>query len=76
MDETQPEKWPRANTNTRWKFGDALERWMVLPKIFANRSAIALDGLQRDFRGDIKKLKGYKDEYRLRVGSYFAFSLD
>ena len=30
----------------------------------------AIDLLQRDLTGDIKKLKGHKFEYRLRVGSY------
>jgi len=26
--------------------------------------------LQRDFSGDVKKLQGSKNEYRLRVGAY------
>jgi mRNA interferase RelE/StbE len=30
----------------------------------------AMDLLQRDFSGDVKKLKGYDDRYRLRVGDF------
>jgi len=41
-----------------------------LPKEVRREVGFALDRLQRDFAGDIKKLKGHKFEYRLRVGSY------
>jgi mRNA interferase RelE/StbE len=41
-----------------------------LPKDLRQQIGYQLDLLQRNFSGDIKKLKGYKDEYRLRVGSY------
>jgi mRNA-degrading endonuclease RelE of RelBE toxin-antitoxin system len=41
-----------------------------LPKNIRQQIGYQLDLLQRDFRGDIKKLKGYKDEYPLRAGSY------
>ena len=41
-----------------------------LPKDTRRQIGHALDLLQRDLTGDIKKLKGYKIEYRLRVGSY------
>jgi mRNA interferase RelE/StbE len=41
-----------------------------LPKNLRQKIGYQLDLLQRDFSGDIKKLEGYKDEYRLRVGSY------
>jgi mRNA interferase RelE/StbE len=30
----------------------------------------AMDGMQRTFSGDIKKLKGYDNRYRLRVGNF------
>jgi len=41
-----------------------------LPKNLRQQIGYQLDLLQRDFSGDIKKLKGHKDEYRLRIGSY------
>ncbi len=41
-----------------------------LPKDIRRQIGHALDLLQRDLAGDIKKLKGHKVEYRLRVGSY------
>jgi mRNA-degrading endonuclease RelE of RelBE toxin-antitoxin system len=41
-----------------------------LPKNLRQQIGHALDHLQRDLTGDIKKLKGQKFEYRLRVGSY------
>ena len=42
----------------------------ALPRDIRRKIGYALDLLQRDLIGDIKKLKGYKFEYRLRVGSY------
>jgi mRNA interferase RelE/StbE len=41
-----------------------------LPKGIRRQIGYALDLLQRDLMGDIKKLKGHQFEYRLRVGSY------
>jgi len=41
-----------------------------LPKEMRGRIGYAVDLLQRDFIGDIKKLKGHEFEYRLRVGSF------
>jgi mRNA-degrading endonuclease RelE of RelBE toxin-antitoxin system len=38
-----------------------------LPKDLRQQIGYQLDLLQRNFSGDIKKLKGYKDEYRLRL---------
>jgi len=42
----------------------------ALPRSVQRQIGYAIDLLQRDLTGDIKKLKGYKFEYRLRVGSY------
>ncbi len=39
-----------------------------LPKRLRQQIGYQLELVQRNFGGDIKKLKGYKDEYRLRVG--------
>ena len=41
-----------------------------LPKNFRRQIGYHLDLLQRDLTGDIKKLKGYEREYRLRIGTY------
>jgi mRNA-degrading endonuclease RelE of RelBE toxin-antitoxin system len=41
-----------------------------LPKEIRGRIGYAIDLVQRDFTGDIKKLKGHEFEYRLRVGSF------
>jgi len=40
------------------------------PKDLRRQIGHALDLLQRDLTGDVRKLKGHKFEYRLRVGSY------
>ena len=48
----------------------ALEALARLPKRLRRQIGYSIELLQRDFSGDIKKLKGHKFEYRLRVGSY------
>jgi mRNA interferase RelE/StbE len=48
----------------------ALKILESLPKDMRRQIGHALDLLQRDLTGDLKKLKGHKFEYRLRVGSY------
>lgn len=49
---------------------EALEALDLMPKNRRRQIGYALDGLQRTFRGDVKKLKGYDDRYRLRVGDF------
>ncbi|MCB2263557.1 MAG: type II toxin-antitoxin system RelE/ParE family toxin [Candidatus Thiosymbion ectosymbiont of Robbea hypermnestra] len=41
-----------------------------LPQQEARRIADALERLEEDLSGDIKKLTNFTPEYRLRVGSY------
>ncbi len=41
----------------------------VLPEDIRRQIGFRLHCLQQDFRGDVKKLKGSKNEYRLRVGN-------
>jgi mRNA interferase RelE/StbE len=48
----------------------ALKILESLPKDVRREIGFAIELLQRNFAGDIKKLKGHKIEYRLRVGSY------
>jgi mRNA-degrading endonuclease RelE of RelBE toxin-antitoxin system len=47
----------------------ALKILESLPKDSRRQICYALDQLQHDLKGDIKKLKGYKIEYLLRVVS-------
>jgi mRNA interferase RelE/StbE len=42
----------------------------ALPDDIRRQIGYRLHVLQQDFEGDVKKLKGSKNEYRLRVGSY------
>ena len=41
-----------------------------LPEAARREIGYRLHLLQREFSGDVKKLKGSKNEYRLRVGNY------
>jgi mRNA interferase RelE/StbE len=41
-----------------------------LPNDIRRQIGFRLHLLQQDFSGDLKKLKGSKNEYRLRVGNY------
>ena len=42
----------------------------ALPDDIRRQIGYRLHHLQQDFRGDVKKLKGSKSDYRLRVGGY------
>ena len=42
----------------------------TLPEDLRREIGYRLHLLQRDFGGDVKKLKGSKNEYRLRVGDH------
>lgn len=42
----------------------------ALPEDLRRQVGFRLHGLQQDFSGDVKKLKGSQNEYRLRVGGY------
>jgi mRNA interferase RelE/StbE len=48
----------------------ALEQLRALPKDARRLVGAKLDRAQRDLAGDIKKLKGFKNKYRLRAGNY------
>ena len=48
----------------------ALAQLRGLPKDVRRLIGGKLDRAQQDFSGDIKKLKGFKNKYRLRAGSY------
>ncbi len=43
-----------------------------LPKQEASRIADALEKLEHDLAGDVKRLTNFFPEYRLRIGSYRA----
>jgi len=65
-----------AKHDYKYRFGisdEALEILGSMPKSRRQQIGYAMDGLQRAFRGDIKKLKGYDDRYRLRVGDFRVF---
>lgn len=47
---------------------EALEQLRALPKELRKRIGARLTALETGFQGDIKKLIGAKDKYRLRVG--------
>ena len=49
---------------------EAREQLRALPKSIRKNIGHRLDALEKDFSGDIKKLTGREDKYRLRVGSY------
>jgi mRNA interferase RelE/StbE len=46
----------------------ALEQVRSLPKDARRLIGVKLDRAQNDLAGDIKKLKGFKNKYRLRAG--------
>jgi mRNA interferase RelE/StbE len=48
----------------------ALQQLRALPKEARRLIGTKLDRAQRDLAGDIKKLKGFKNKYRLRAGNY------
>ena len=48
----------------------ALEQLRTLPKAVRRLIGEKLDRAQHDLTGDIKKLKGFKNKYRLRAGNY------
>ena len=48
----------------------ALEQLRALPKDARRLIGAKLDRAQHDLTGDIKKLKGFKNKYRLRAGNY------
>jgi mRNA interferase RelE/StbE len=48
----------------------ALAQLRVLPKDARLLIGAKLDRAQHDLTGDIKKLKGFKNKYRLRAGNY------
>ncbi len=49
---------------------DAREQLRALPKPIRKNIGGRLDALLKDFSGDVKKLTGREQKYRLRVGSY------
>jgi len=49
---------------------EALKALDLMAKSRRRQIGYAMDGMQRTFRGDIKKLKGFEDLYRLRVGDF------
>ena len=48
----------------------ALEQLRALPKEARRLIGAKLDRTQNDLIGDVKKLKGFKNKYRLRAGNY------
>ena len=48
----------------------ALSALETLPKDIRRQIGYGIDLLQRDWTGDIKKLVGQKNEYRLKVGKF------
>jgi mRNA-degrading endonuclease RelE of RelBE toxin-antitoxin system len=48
----------------------ALEALEMLPKDVRKQIGFSIDLMQRDWTGNIKKLEGHKNEYRLRVGRF------
>ncbi|MBM3891072.1 MAG: type II toxin-antitoxin system RelE/ParE family toxin [Verrucomicrobia bacterium] len=49
---------------------EALEQLRALPKELRKRIGERLNILEASFAGDIKKLSGTENKYRLRVGDY------
>ena len=49
---------------------EAKAKLRSLPEDIRREIGHRLHLLQRDFSGDVKKLQGSKNEYRLRVGEY------
>ena len=48
----------------------ALQQLRALPKDARRLIGAKLDRAQQDLTGDIKKLKGFRNKYRLRAGNY------
>ncbi len=48
----------------------AREQLRALPKDVRRLIGAKLNRAQQDLTGDIKKLKGFKNKYRLRAGDY------
>jgi mRNA-degrading endonuclease RelE of RelBE toxin-antitoxin system len=48
----------------------ALEQVRALPKDARRLIGIKLERARNDLAGDVKKLKGFKNKYRLRAGHY------
>ncbi len=48
----------------------ALEQLRTLPKDTRRLIGVKLNRAQHNLTGDIKKLKGFKNKYRLRAGNY------
>ncbi|HVM48101.1 MAG TPA: hypothetical protein VMU04_08740 [Candidatus Acidoferrum sp.] len=48
----------------------AREQLRALPKDARRLIGAKLDRAQHDLAGDVKKLKGFKNKYRLRAGNY------
>jgi len=49
---------------------EALEQLRALPKDLRKRNGDKLFALETSFTGDIKKLAGPENKYRLRIGNY------
>jgi mRNA interferase RelE/StbE len=49
---------------------EALEQLRALPRELRHRIGERLNTLESGFQGDIKKLAGAQNKYRLRVGSH------
>jgi len=49
---------------------EALEQLRALPKDLRKRIGERLNALEASFAGDIKKLAGTENKYRLRVGNH------
>ena len=62
----------------RIEFGpEAIEQLRALPKEIRRNIGFRLDQMQNDLTGDVKKLKGGDNDYRLRVGdNRVLFSLE
>jgi mRNA interferase RelE/StbE len=48
----------------------AIQQLRALPKEARRLIGAKLDRAQNDLSGDLKKLKGFKNKYRLRAGNY------
>ena len=48
----------------------ALQQLRAMPRDARRLIGSKLERAQRDLAGDIKKLKGFKNKYRLRAGNY------